>query len=199
MAKKLFIFDADGVLLDLWGSMKSVYEEFFSQKLSSREWDGVIADYLCNPEPYALFGQYFDNTDALTRLPPVNGMPDLVKSLKELGFDLAVATAVSDREDIRSKRLFNLEQVYGNVFTQIFCTGRGASKTMALIDAVREYDVTFFCDDHPKNAALGKGIVSWPLWMSNKHQLPIWKKIDQTGIYEVKSANEILQFVKARI
>lgn len=92
MAKKLFIFDADGVLLDLWGSMKSVYEEFFSQKLSSREWDGVIADYLRNPEPYALFGQYFDNTDALTRLPPVNGMPDLVKSLKELGFDLAVAT-----------------------------------------------------------------------------------------------------------
>lgn len=198
MAKKLFIFDVDGVLLDLWGTMKGVYEDFFSQKLSQREWDQVICDYLRNPEPYALFGQHFDNSDALTRLLPVNGMPELVCNLQKLGFDLAIITSISDREDIKNKRRLNLEQIYGNVFVKMFCTGRGASKSMALIDAVQGYDITFFCDDHPKNAELGKGIITYPLWMSNKHHKPIWKKIDQTGIYEVKSADEILQFVKAR-
>ena len=36
MAAKLFIFDVDGVLLDLWATMKGVYEEFTSQKLSQK-------------------------------------------------------------------------------------------------------------------------------------------------------------------
>ena len=68
MAAKLFIFDVDGVLLDLWATMKGVYEEFTSQKLSQSQWDAVIADYLRDPVPYRQFGEYFDNSDAMGAL-----------------------------------------------------------------------------------------------------------------------------------
>ncbi len=56
MSAKLFIFDVDGVLLDLWATMKGVYEKFTSQKLGQSQWDDVIADYLRDPVPYRQFG-----------------------------------------------------------------------------------------------------------------------------------------------
>lgn len=47
--KKLFIFDADGVLLNLWDAMKQVYEEYTQKALSQQEWDNIIIDFLHNP------------------------------------------------------------------------------------------------------------------------------------------------------
>ena len=74
--KKLFIFDGDGVLLDLWGAMKSVYEQYTGTLLTTAEWDKVIIDFLHNPYPYAEFGRYFDASTTFGTLPPVKGMPE---------------------------------------------------------------------------------------------------------------------------
>ena len=122
MAAKLFIFDVDGVLLDLWATMKGVYEEFTSQKLSQSQWDAVIADYLRDPVPYRQFGEYFDNSDAMAALSAVDGMPELVRKLKLLDFDLMIITSVTDREDITCKRESNLSRIFGDVFDRIIYT-----------------------------------------------------------------------------
>lgn len=193
--KRLFIFDVDGVLLNLWGPMKDVFEEFTGQKLSQGLWDGVIFDYLKNPAPYMEFGRYFDNSDILTKLPAMPDMPELVQKLKAQGFDLAIVTSVSDKEEIKSKRAQNLLQVFGDVFDKLVCTERGGSKKQALQEVVKGYDQTFFCDDHPKNAALGKGVVTFPLWFQNKYHEPIWEQIDHSGIIPVKNAEDILKLV----
>ncbi len=196
MSAKLFIFDVDGVLLDLWATMKGVYEEFTSQKLSQSQWDDVIADYLRDPVPYRQFGEYFDNSDAMASLSAVHGMPELVRKLKLLDFDLMIITSVTDREDITRKRESNLSHVFGDVFDRIIYTGRGSSKAAALEEAAKGYHVSFFCDDHPKNAAAGRGIVTYPLWFANPHQRPIWEKIDREGIIEIRSAEEIFELAK---
>lgn len=196
MSAKLFIFDVDGVLLDLWATMKGVYEEFTSQKLSQSQWDDVIADYLRDPVPYRQFGEYFDNSDAMASLSAVHGMPELVRKLKLLDFDLMIITSVTDREDITRKRESNLSHIFGDVFDRIIYTGRGSSKAAALKEAAKGYHVSFFCDDHPKNAAAGRGIVTHPLWFANPHQRPIWEKIDREGIIEIRSAEEIFELAK---
>ena len=143
MAAKLFIFDVDGVLLDLWATMKGVYEEFTSQKLSQSQWDAVIADYLRDPVPYRQFGEYFDNSDAMGALSAVDGMPELVRKLKLLDFDLMIITSVTDREDITCKRESNLSRIFGDVFDRIIYTGRGSSKAAALEEAAKGYHVSF--------------------------------------------------------
>ncbi|MFR6465286.1 MAG: hypothetical protein ACLUQJ_07285 [Alphaproteobacteria bacterium] len=96
--KKLFIFDGDGVLLDLWGAMKSVYEQYTGTLLTTAEWDKVIIDFLHNPYPYAEFGRYFDASTTFGNLPPVKGMPELVNYAYSCGYNLAVITSVDNTE-----------------------------------------------------------------------------------------------------
>ena len=47
--KKLFIFDGDGVLLDLWGAMKSVYEQYTGTLLTTAEWDKLLLIFYIIP------------------------------------------------------------------------------------------------------------------------------------------------------
>lgn len=191
MKEKLFIFDVDGVLLDLWTPMKKVFEEYEQITLTDKAWDNIVADYLQNPFPYMEFGRFFDASDTIRNLPPIKGMPKLVNDLKAQGFDLAIITSISNKEEIKNKRIENLKKFYGDVFDKLICVERGGSKEQALRDVAADYQISFFCDDHPKNALLSKGIVTKPLWFENKYQRHIWKQIDHSGIGFVGSAEDI--------
>lgn len=191
MKKKLFIFDVDGVLLDLWTPMKDVYEEYNGFILTNDEWNKVIADYLRNPAPYMKFGEFFDASNVVSNLPPIKGMPELVAKLKSEGFDLAIITSISNKDEIKSKRIFNLRKYYGDAFDKIICVERGGSKEQALREAAEGYQLSVFCDDHPKNVLLSKGIVTMPLWFVNQHLKYIWDQIEKDGLDYVDNAEDI--------
>lgn len=193
--KKLFIFDVDGVLLDLWTPMKKVFEEFHKISLSEAEWDDVIQDYLNNPAPYMKFGEYFDASEIIRDLPPIEGMPELVANLKADGFDLAIVTSISNKTEIKNKRAENLQKYYGDAFNKIICVERGGSKTEAINTLSEKYEISIFCDDHPKNVLLSRNVVTLPLWLVNKHHNHLWDSMDSEGICFVENAEEIKKII----
>lgn len=193
--KKLFIFDVDGVLLDLWTPMKSVYEEFIQTKLSEQDWDSVIHDYLQNPSPYEKFGAFFDSSEIIRDLKPIDGMPKLIANLKANDFDLAIVTSISNKAEIKNKRSENLQRYYGDAFNKIICVERGGSKTEAINSLAEKYQLSIFCDDHPKNVLLSKNVVTLPMWFANKHHLHLWNTLDQNGICFVNNAEEIRKII----
>ena len=194
--KKLFIFDGDGVLLDLWGAMKSVYEKYTGTLLTTAEWDKVIIDFLHNPYPYAEFGRYFDASTTFGNLPPVKGMPELVNYAYSCGYNLAVITSVDNTENLVTRRSRNIWQYYGNKLSKVICTGRFVSKEKALQDTVKGYDKILFCDDHPKNLIISRGIVTTPIWLRNQHHQFIWDKLAHDGIEVAESVSDLRCFIK---
>lgn len=65
--KRLFIFDVDGVLLDLWTSMRAVFANYHGMSLSDEDWDNIIEDFLHDPEPYLEFGDYFHQSQTFRK------------------------------------------------------------------------------------------------------------------------------------
>ena len=88
--KKLFIFDVDGVLLDLWTSMKPIFAVYHGMLLSNEDWDDIVVDFLHDPKPYLEFGEYFQKSLTFRTLIPVEGMPQVVFELLNRCFDLAI-------------------------------------------------------------------------------------------------------------
>ncbi len=193
--KKLFIFDADGVLLNLWDAMKQVYEEYTQKALSQQEWDNIIIDFLHNPQPYAEFGRFYDASPTFGNLQPVTGMQDLVNFADSQGYDLTVITSVGTTQDALSRRSENIWCHYGNKLSNICCVGRLGSKEDALREKVRGYDKVLFCDDHPKNLMISRGIVTTPIWLKNPHHQFIWDKSDCSGIEIAESVNDLRRII----
>ena len=187
--RKLFIFDVDGVLLDLWGPMKSVYEEYVGKLLTQEEWDKSIIDFLHSPKTYSGFGQYFEEKEIVRDLPPINGMILLALELKLAGFDLAIISSASNKA--LDKRIENITKYFGNNFNEIICVGMEVTKEDALRNISQGYDVTYFCDDHPHNVILSHKLGITSLWMKNYHQDFLWNNNQPKEIISVSSANDI--------
>lgn len=193
--KKLFIFDGDGVLLNLWGAMKQVYEEYTQKQLTAKEWDDVIIDFLRNPYPYAEFGRFFDSSTTFGNLPPVKGMPELVNFAESRGYDLAVITSVGNTPELISRRSENIWRYYGNRLSKVICIGRFGSKEKALQDTAKGYDKVLFCDDHPKNLIISRGIVTTPIWFKNPHHQFIWNDLNGEGIEIAESVYDLQRLI----
>lgn len=189
--KKLFIFDVDGVLFDLWTSMRPVFANYKGMSLSDADWDDIVIDFLHDPKPYAEFGEYFDHSEVFGNLMPLPGMKELVLKLQKNGFDLAIITGISNKLEQIEKRAANLREHYGSVFTEIACIGRGSSKHDALKSLAKGYDEVFFLDDNPQNVVTSREFVTHPIWMVNKHHEFMWEHLDQEGILMAENARDI--------
>ena len=145
--KRLFIFDVDGVLLDLWPAMRSVFACYYNMSLSDKDWDDIIDDFLHNPQPYLEFGEYFSQSQTFKNLLPVKGMPELVFSLSNHCFDLAIVSS-ADPAYIEQRRQ-NIKEHYADCFEKIICVGMKQTKEEALRQVASGYDEVFFVDDNP--------------------------------------------------
>ena len=124
--KRLFIFDVDGVLLDLWTSMRAVFANYHGMSLSDEDWDNIIEDFLHDPEPYLEFGDYFHQSQTFRNLLPVKGMPELVFELRDRCFDLAIIS--SSDPNFAAQRRKNIEEHYADCFEKIICVGMKQTK-----------------------------------------------------------------------
>ncbi|MDD4555886.1 MAG: hypothetical protein PHE89_00970 [Alphaproteobacteria bacterium] len=196
--KKVFIFDVDGVLLNLWQVMRCAYEDFHQIKISEQEWEDVIDDFLHNPVPYLDFGNYFDNSNYFGSLPPLSDeMLFLPANLRASGFDVAIVTSTNDAPEIVEARRENLRVVYGDVFSEILFVGRAQSKEKALMSIAQKYEMSYFCDDSLKNVVNAKDIVTFSIWFENKHHLFMLKQFDVTNVFSANGVDEIEQIVKS--
>lgn len=195
--RKIFIFDVDGVLLNLWIVMKASYESYINKNLSDDEWDEIIESFLKNPAPYKDFGEYFDNSGRFDMLPPMDPyMANLIFfKLFPRYADLAIITSINNRDDLKERRRRNIKAIYGNIFKEIICVGRGNSKEEEIIKLVKGYDFSLFIDDNLKNVAKSVGLVDCPVWYENKHHLFQLEEIDPSGIHMIKDAKELEELI----
>lgn len=190
LMKRLFIFDVDGVLLDLWTSMRAVFANYHGMSLSDEDWDNIIGDFLHDPKPYLEFGDYFHQSQTFRNLLPVKGMPELVFELRDRCFDLAIIS--SSDPNFAAQRRKNIEEHYADCFEKIICVGMKQTKEDALRQAAAGYDEVFFIDDNPRHLSDSLGIVTCPIWKENRHHLFLWQSIDHSGIRKAQSAKDIL-------
>lgn len=118
--KRLFIFDVDGVLLDLWTSMRAVFANYHGMSLSDEDWDNIIGDFLHDPKPYLEFGDYFHQSQTFRNLLPIKGMPELVFELRDRCFDLAIIS--SSDPNFAAQRRKNIEEHYADCFEKSFAS-----------------------------------------------------------------------------
>lgn len=206
MSSKTALFDIDGVLLDMWKPMHSLYQDFHGRKVGQQEWLDTIRDFELNPAPYADFRVYFSTSPEYSALPKKIGMDTVIKTFKQNNFDIFLITAGMADEQSKIKRQENLISNFGNIFTDTIYTGLGSKKD-AIKQIASSYDYSIFIDDTPKHVQASVGLVNESIWLHNpqlenhKNEMDIskikiaYKPVDILNI-AVKSFN-ILDYAKA--
>ncbi|MDR1026581.1 MAG: HAD family hydrolase [Lactobacillus sp.] len=163
MTKKAVIFDVDGVLLDLVGNICRSYGKYTGKPFGVENFTKVNKEFLENPKMFEEFRTFFSHSDDYSTLPPIEGMVELVDELYEGGYDMYVVTAALDDEESVGRRESNLLNVFGNKFKKIYCVDQ-TCKSDVLKEIVKDYDKSFFIDDHPKKLMKCVDVVDVPIW-----------------------------------
>lgn len=188
--KKIALFDADGVLFNMWDPMKDMYQDYFSVSLSMQEWINVIRDFDANPLPYKDFGLYFMGSKTFSELPAMEGMPSLIKDMKNDGWELGIISASSPIDRFQTHREQNAALHYGDAFSTVHCIG-SKDKDEMLRHYAKDYDIVAFCDDHPKNVARSTPVVTIPIWRENIPLSYRKDEMDFSRVHVASSADDI--------
>ena len=190
--QKVFIFDIDGVLLEIWKPMVEAFQIFTGKTYSEEELLEISKSYAKDPTPYIEFGKYFQASEAFANLEPIPGMVEFVKELKDSGFDLYVITAAA--EYTWKTRVENLHKVFGEVFKEVYCVGRNC-KTDVMKDIATQYDISYFCDDSPENVRKSAEFVTTGIWLEYGPTSFRKSDLSSTKIKIARSANDVRKIV----
>lgn len=128
---KRIITDVDGVLL--------AYEKTFSEHMG---WDfdevnGNHRSFEClNSDPAICVGtaiREFNSSDTFGEIPPLDGAVEMVEYAVRTGHKIDVVTSCGGDTAVHRRRIKNLKNVFGDVFTSITCLPLGASKLPTLM------------------------------------------------------------------
>ena len=188
------MFDADNVLLDLWGPMRNAYDAMFDVKISDREFTKLIRDYDRDPLPFAEFGAALVASDVFENLPPMFGMKNLLEKLKGMDFDIVVISAAPGDDAVLGKRKRNLQKEFGDLISEVHHVG---SRDKAGL--VRQYaenrNVSIFCDDHPRTVSATVGIATHPIWFWNRPHSYCVSELDMSGVKIARSPADVLSII----
>lgn len=190
--KKIAIFDVDEVLLDMWGPMHKMLEDFQQRKIDDGEWVQIIRDFDQDPRPYFEFGKYFMNSPVFERLNAKRGMKQVLQALSVSGWDLAIVTSAPPEKEVELKRRRNLHFAFGDIFKHIDCVGSKDKK--AHISALSgRYEESMFVDDNPAIVQQSVGLVTHPVWRYNLPHSYALDKLDLSRADIAKTSDDILK------
>lgn len=190
--KKAAFFDSDGVLLNMPEYMCKMYEQFTGKPCKVSNFPTLNDDFYKDPEKYKDFRLYFSHDEGYKTIKPIDGMVDLIKNLKIMGYDLYVVTAaLSDAKSVEYRQK-NLNSVFNNAFSEIFIVD-GVCKSKIIKEIAPEYDFSMFIDDSPKNVHRSANFVNLPLWLEND-AFDFQKEYLQENIKIAATAEEILKY-----
>ncbi|MBQ8660953.1 MAG: hypothetical protein IJ482_01335 [Alphaproteobacteria bacterium] len=190
--KKIAIFDVDEVLLDMWGPMHKMLEDFQQRKIDDGEWVQIIRDFDQDPRPYFEFGKYFMNSPVFERLNAKRGMKQVLQAMSASGWDLAIVTSAPPEKEVGLKRRRNLHFAFGDIFKRIDCVGSKDKK--AHISALSgRYEESMFVDDNPAIVQQSVGLVTHPVWRYNLPHSYALDKLDLSRADIAKTSDDILK------
>lgn len=190
--KKIAIFDVDEVLLDMWGPMHKMLEDFQKRKINGDEWVQIIRDFDQDPRPYFEFGKYFMGSSTFERLNAKRGMKQTLQTLAANGWDLAIVTSAPPTKEVELKRRKNLHYAFGDVFVSIDCVG-SKDKKARIADLAAKYEESMFVDDNPAIVQQSVGIVTHPIWRYNLPHSYALEKLDLSKAKIAKTSSDILK------
>lgn len=190
--KKIAIFDVDEVLLDMWGPMHKMLEDFQRRKISDEAWLQIIRDFDKDPRPYFEFGKHFMGSETFERLNAKRGMKQVLRGLSDAGWDLAIVTSAPPAKEVELKRRRNLYRAFGDVFRSIDCVG-SKDKKGRIAALAAQYDESMFVDDNPAIVQQSVGIVNHPVWRYNLPHSYVLDKLDLTRAKVAKTSYDILK------
>lgn len=163
---KLFVFDVDQVLLNMYQPLVAAYEKYIGRETSHQETLDNIRRFEEDPRPYMDFAMQFQHSPAFGSLGPMPGAVQLVADLAAAGFELAIVTAASSDPEIFEKRRQNLLNVFGDVFMHHHHTSL-SSKEGSLKTLCAGYRQSFFIDDKPSHVNEAIGAAGTAIWLEN--------------------------------
>jgi 5'(3')-deoxyribonucleotidase len=125
-------------------------------------------------------------------LNPVEGAVTAINELQVLGYSMDIITSCSDEPSCVSRRLENLENVFGNVFGKVHIVPLGQSKKTYL----GSYDPSFWVEDNVANAIMGHNLGHASIVRRVPHNRPL-EEGAPAGIRFVNDWKEILGYIKS--
>lgn len=133
MAKKpIMALDVDGVLLNYMESFDKAAEIYFKKPIQVHYDDLSLEHYNLQKRIKASnrdiknILQYMIDSEMYANLNPLPGVKEALKNIREMGFDIQLATAIP--ESAKNLRLKNLKEALDFVPNEIYCVGMGKSK-----------------------------------------------------------------------
>ena len=135
MKNKIILSDCDGVLTN-WSEtfvQWAVDDKnlVLIENHAERYWveDKFVG---LNHEEAHKYVHEFNRTDAIRTMPPLRDAVRYVGQLAELGYQFHVITAIEAADEIRERRVENLTNLFGEVFSEITLVGKWENKAKCL-------------------------------------------------------------------
>lgn len=186
------ILDCDGVLLNYADGFAKYFCQKHGREIPKGDPDSFdMSNWIGRPAQEILSEIAHFNSGRVMgfgRLEPMPGAVEAVAELHRHGWDMRIATSMSDAGEAEALRHANLNIVFGPVFSEMVCLPLGACKKNALARLAPG----IFIDDLAVNVRAGIEAGHHGLLMSLAHNR------DETGIDRIKGWPEILEFCLRR-
>ena len=189
--KKYILLDVDEVLLKWIDSFRQYLIASHKFKLKNIPWDWSLTDWLkCDEAEVRRLVHLFNHTSKeFGRLEPCDGAIDGIKSLISMGFTLVAITSCSSRARTISRRVKNLQDIFGDIFEDIICLELGASKT----DYLKQYPRgSIWIEDNHKNAVEGLFCGHRPILLDRPHN----RKFKNPWVFRCKTWEDIVEAIE---
>lgn len=143
---RFFLTDADGVLLDWVSGFRVRAEKKLRRKIEGYpkkfnrlgEWIGETEKVA-----YEMIYDFNDNDPEFENIRPYKDAVDYLETIKKLGYNIIVISACGKKSETAQKRINNLKNIYGDIFTKIHCVGNSLDKEKIL----KKYPKSFWIED----------------------------------------------------
>lgn len=150
--ERLILSDCDGVLL-LWNREFCKFMTELGHTLVRPDKYNIHERYSVDSKLGSRLIREFNNSERISSLSPFRDSVEHVRKLASHGFSFVIITSLSDSADAKTLRTQNLQNVFGDVFSDIICLGVGSDKSTVLSNW--KDSGLFWLEDHAGHAKDG--------------------------------------------
>ena len=154
---KILLIDVDDCSIEWRPSFKKFAELQLNKELSAVSKEFYLNNWLglSEKDTRELVNDFNDYHEDFENLPSYRKSEIYLPKIKtDLGYNISVITACSDKPETKVRRTKNLVNLFGDIFTDIHCVKDSPSKKGIL----EKYNPTFWIDDHYGNARMGANL-----------------------------------------